>query len=56
MLHTVQPYLVNRAAQMTIYDSLHLVNKTFGFYVNTTVPHGCDSYPKACDVSACSSS
>lgn len=34
---------------MTIYDSLHLVNKTFGFYVNTTVPHGCDSYPKACD-------
>ena len=35
--------------QMTIYDSLNLVNESFGFYVNTTVPHGCDSYPKACD-------
>lgn len=36
-------------AQMTVYDSLHLVNKSFAFYVNTTLPHGCDTYPKACD-------
>ena len=38
-----------RIPQMTIYDSLYLANKSFGFYVNTTVPRGCDTYPNACD-------
>ena len=35
--------------QMTIYDSLSLVNRSFGFYVNSTVPAACDDYPKTCD-------
>jgi hypothetical protein len=38
--------------QVTIYDTLSLQNKTFGFYVNTTVPHACDDYPTTCDDSA----
>ena len=41
---TTETYL-----QVTIYSTLKLQNKTFGFYVNTTVPHACDTYPKVYD-------
>ena len=35
--------------QTTIFESLYLSNKSFGFFINDTVPHACDKYPKACD-------
>ena len=30
-------------------DSLALVNKSFGFYINSSMPAACDSYPEKCD-------
>jgi hypothetical protein len=35
--------------QMTIYDALHLANKSFGFYINSTMPTACKNYPKTCN-------
>ena len=32
-----------------LQDSLHLVNKSFGFYINSSMPHACDDYPRVCD-------
>ena len=37
---------------MTIYDSLALVNKSFGFYINSSLPHACNDYPRTCDHSS----
>ena len=35
---------------MTIYDSLALANKSFGFYINSSLPHVSAPYHTSCTV------
>ena len=41
--------LLKRSQRLCADDSLALVNKSFGFYINSSMPAACDSYPEKCD-------
>ena len=52
--HLYVPHLsfrspLKRSQRLCADDSLALVNKSFGFYINSSMPAACDSYPEKCD-------